>query len=65
MCGLVRGLWKRKQIKNMLLVCGGNLDAQVIKSTKIPFMCELFGLSCNLGTKPSQGVSHSKTLTFT
>jgi hypothetical protein len=58
-------LIEKKKLETWLLVCSGGLDAKVIESTKIPFMCKLFGVSCNLGTKPSQGVSHLEALTST
>jgi len=49
---------RENKLETWLLVCSGGLDAKVIECTKIPFICKLFGLSCNLGTKPSQGASH-------
>ncbi len=56
--GLQGAYDRENKLKTWLLVCSGNLDAKMIESTKISFMCKIFGLSCNLGTKPLQGVSH-------
>ncbi len=56
--GLQGAYDRENKLKTWLLVCSGNLDAKMIESTKIFFMCKIFGLSCNLGTKPLQGVSH-------
>ncbi len=62
-CVGLQGAFDRKnKLETWLLVCSARLDAKVIESTKIPFMCKLFRLSCNLGTKPSKGASHLETL---